>query len=88
MDLKGLVGKLGDIGKTFIEGVTKAAIEIALPGFGGALDKGLGRSINPNAELVFESVPFRSFSFPFEFSPKNEKEKKIYKRFYLCLNFT
>ena len=76
MDLKGLGGKLGDIGKTFIEGVSKAAIEIALPGFGGALDKGLGRSINPNAELVFESVPFRSFAFPFEFSPKNEKEKE------------
>ena len=76
MDLKSLGAKSLDIGKTFIEGISKAAIEIALPGFGGALDKGLGRSINPNAELVFESVPFRSFSFPFEFSPKNEKEKE------------
>ena len=78
MDLKGLgdaMSKSGDIGKTFIEGISKAAIEIALPGFGGALDKGLGRSINPNAELVFESVPFRTFNYPFEFSPKNEKEK-------------
>jgi len=79
LDLKGLgdtMSKVGDIGKTFIEGVSKAAIEIALPGFGAAIDKGLGRSINPNAEMVFKNVPFRSFSFPFEFSPKNEKEKE------------
>ena len=79
LDIKNLsdgLSKAGDIGKTFLEGVTKAAIEIALPGFGAALDKGLGRAINPNAEMVFKSVPFRSFSFPFEFSPKNEKEKE------------
>ena len=75
MDLKSLGAKSLDIGATFLEGVTKAAIEIAIPGFGGALDKGLGRSINPNQELVFKSVPFRTFSFPFEFAPKNEQEK-------------
>jgi hypothetical protein len=79
LDLKGmgdLGNKAGGIGKTFLEGVTKAAIEIALPGFGAAIDKGLGRSINPNAELVFKNVPFRSFSFPYEFAPKNEQEKE------------
>jgi len=79
LDLKGLGdfgAKAGGIGKTFLEGVTKAAIEIALPGFGAAIDKGLGRSINPNAELVFKNVPFRSFSFPYEFAPKNEQEKE------------
>ena len=79
LDIKNMsdgLSKAGDIGKTFLEGVTKAAIEIALPGFGAALDKGLGRAINPNQEMVFESVPFRSFSFPFEFAPKNEKEKE------------
>tara|TARA_R110000787_G_scaffold76653_1_gene168811 strand:+ start:980 stop:2101 length:1122 start_codon:yes stop_codon:yes gene_type:complete len=79
LDIKSLSEALsvaGGVGKTFIEGIGKAAIEIALPGFGAAIDKGLGRSINPNAELVFESVPFRSFAFPFEFSPKNEKEKE------------
>jgi len=77
--LAGSVTSLKDAlsgGGTFLEGVTKAAIEIALPGFGAALDKGLGRSINPNLELVFESVPFRSFTYPFEFAPKNEKEKE------------
>ena len=74
--LKDLIGAQGaGIGKTFIEGVTKAAIEIALPGFGGAIDKALGRSVNPNLELVFERVPFRTFNYPFEFAPKNEKEK-------------
>ena len=79
LDLKGmqdLLAKGGGIGKTFLENIGKAAIEIALPGFGGAIDKGLGRSINPNAELVFKNVPFRSFNFPFEFAPKNEKEKE------------
>lgn len=79
LDLKGLGdfgAKAGGIGKTFLEGISKAAIEIALPGFGAAIDKGLGRSINPNAELVFKNVPFRSFSFPFEFAPKNEQEKE------------
>ena len=79
LDMKNMsdgLSKAGDIGKTFLEGVTKAAIEIAMPGFGAALDKGLGRAINPNQEMVFESVPFRSFSFPFEFAPKNEKEKE------------
>ena len=79
LDMKSILGGLstgGEIAKTFFENVTKAAIEIALPGFGAAIDKGLGRSVNPNAEMVFKSVPFRSFSFPYEFAPKNEKEKE------------
>ena len=76
LDLNNIMGNLGGIGKTFLENVSKAAIEIALPGFGGAVDKALGRSVNPNAELVFKNVPFRTFNFPFEFAPKNEKEKE------------
>ena len=76
LDMKSILSAGGQVGKTFFENVTKAAIEIALPGFGAAIDKGLGRSINPNAELVFKSVPFRTFSFPYEFAPKNEKEKE------------
>ena len=75
--IKDLIGAKGaGIGKTFLENVTKSALEIALPGFGGAVDKALGRSVNPNAELVFKNVPFRTFAFPFEFAPKNEKEKE------------
>ncbi len=70
-----IMDNLKGVGGTFLETVTKSAIEIALPGFGAAVDKGRGVSQNPNAELVFKSVPFRSFNFPFEFAPKNEKEK-------------
>jgi len=66
---------LKGMGANFLETVTKSALEIALPGLGAAVDKGLGRAQNPNAEMVFKSVPFRSFSFPYEFAPKNEKEK-------------
>ena len=62
-------------GGNFVESVSKAALEIALPGLGAAVDKGRGFSQNPNAEMVFKSVPFRSFTFPYEFAPKNEKEK-------------
>ena len=28
------------------------------------------------AEMIFKSVPFRTFNFPYEFAPKNEKEKE------------
>ena len=66
---------LKGMGANFLESVTKAAIEIALPGIGAAVDKGRGFSQNPNSEMVFKSVPFRTFSFPYEFAPKNEKEK-------------
>ena len=70
-----LLESLKGVGANFLETVTKSAIEIALPGIGAAVDKGRGFSQNPNAEMVFKSVPFRSFNFPFEFAPKNEKEK-------------
>ena len=76
LDGKDRIAGLKGIGGSFLESITKAAIEIALPGFGGAIDKARGQSINPNAEMVFKSVPFRTFSFPYEFAPKNEKEKE------------
>ena len=41
----------------------------------GLYDKFKGQAKNPNLESVFKSVPFREFSFPFTFAPKNEKEK-------------
>ncbi len=49
-----------------------------IPGFEGAeaaFDKAKGQAVNPQMELVFQSVPFRTFNFPFEFAPKNQKEK-------------
>ena len=74
-DSKDLLATAGGTLKSFVESVSKAALEIALPGLGAAIDKGRGVSQNPNAEMVFKSVPFRSFNFPYEFAPKNEKEK-------------
>ena len=49
-----------------------------LPGFENAeaaYDKAKGQAFNPQMEVVFKSVPFRNFEFPFEFAPKNPKEK-------------
>ena len=74
-DGKDLLSTTGDTMKNFLESVTKSALEIALPGLGAAVDKGRGFSQNPNSEMVFKSVPFRDFQFPYEFAPKNEQEK-------------
>jgi hypothetical protein len=74
-DGKNMIAKLKDAGIGFLETISKAAIEIALPGYGGVIDKKYGRVQNPKTELIFKGVPFRNFNFPFEFSPKNEKEK-------------
>jgi hypothetical protein len=57
----------------------EAGLQIAsmLPGVGdvrGAIDKTMGRALNPFNEQVFRSVPFREFNFPFTFAPKNRKE--------------
>jgi len=49
-----------------------------IPGFENAeaaYDKAKGQAVNPQLETIFKSVPFREFSFPFEFAPKNSKEK-------------
>ena len=71
-----ILNKLGDAGGGFLRQVITSAMEIALPGFGAIVTKDTGKIVNPNAELVFQGVPFREFSFPFEFAPKNEKEKE------------
>src|SRR5210317_795105 len=70
-----ILEKLGDAGGSFVRSVIEASMNIALPGFGAVVQKETGTAINPNAEMVFTGVPFRSFQFPFEFAPKNEKEK-------------
>ena len=49
-----------------------------IPGFENSkavYDKFKGQAKNPNLESVFKAVPFREFTFPFTFAPKNEKEK-------------
>jgi hypothetical protein len=70
---KGSTGVMGEVAKS----ATFAAIGM-IPGFENArqlYDKSLGQAKNPNLEMIFQSVPFRSFSFPFVFAPKNLKEK-------------
>jgi len=51
-----------------------AALEILVPGAGGFFNRSTGMSVNPNMELAFKSVPFRSFSFDYKFAPKNKRE--------------
>ncbi len=80
-----------DGGGAMIERVLGEAVTgivSALPGVGdvrGAIDKSMGRALNPFNEQVFRSVPFREFQFPFTFAPKNRKEmldvEKIIKLF-------
>ena len=70
-----ILGKLGDAGERFFQTVITAGLDIALPGFSAVTDKTRGKVTNPNAEMVFTGVPMRTFNFPFEFAPKNEKEK-------------
>ena len=71
-----ILNKLENAGESFLRQVITAAMDIALPGFGAVVDKERGKVRNPYAEMVFTGVPFREFSFPFEFAPKNEKEKE------------
>ena len=67
----------GDTKDIFIRSALFGAASL-IPGFEGAeaaFDKAKGQAVNPQMELVFQSVPFRTFNFPFEFAPKNQKEK-------------
>ena len=55
-------------------GAVVAALEIVVPGAGGFFNRSTGMAVNPNMELAFKSVPFRSFNFDYKFAPKNKKE--------------
>ena len=83
-DSKGIVDSL----KAAASGMPDAAAIIGrkalfgaaslIPGFENAesaFDKAKGQAMNPQMEVVFKSVPFRTFEFPFEFAPKNPSEK-------------
>jgi len=83
-DTKGFVEKLksmGSVGGDAVKQIGRKALFGAaslIPGFEGAeaaYDKALGQAVNPQMEVVFQSVPFREFAFPFEFAPKNPAEK-------------
>mgnify|MGYP003653773392 FL=1 len=87
LDGKDKLAKLKDAGGAFLEGISKAALEIFIPGISGAVDKKRGKAVNPQAEFVFKGVPFRSFSYPFEFAPKNEKEQEDVQKIINILKF-
>ena len=82
-----ILEKLEAAGSTFLREVATAAMEIALPGFGAVVQKDTGTAVNPKAELVFTGVPFREFNFPYEFAPKNEKEKDSVQKIINLLKF-
>jgi hypothetical protein len=69
-------GKVKDAAAALGTELISGALSI-IPGAGdlkGALSKITGKATNPNTEMVFKSVPMRSFDFVFEFAPKNKKE--------------
>ena len=71
-------------------GEAVTGIVSALPGVGdvrGAIDKSMGRALNPFNEQVFRSVPFREFNFPFTFAPKNRKEMENVQKIITLLKF-
>lgn len=83
----GLIGGfLGDTGGNLADGITgetvgriaqmaiQGAAEMFAPGIEAAMNRKTGMAMNPNLEMAFKSVPFRSFNFNFDFAPKNSKE--------------
>ena len=97
MDLKEAITQGGGQMLERVLGEAVVGIASALPGVGdirGAIDKSMGRALNPFNEQVFRSVPFREFTFPFVFAPKNRKEmesvQKIIKlfRFHMLPEFS
>ena len=57
-----------------VASLLSSAMQIVSPGIGGLATRAFGKTTNPNMELAFESVPFRSFTYPFTFAPKNHQE--------------
>ena len=71
-----IIGRVKDAAAALGTELISGALSI-IPGMGdlkGALTKVTGKATNPNTEMVFKSVPMRSFDFVFEFAPKNKKE--------------
>jgi hypothetical protein len=71
-----IAGKIKDAAASLGTELISGALSI-IPGAGdlkSALSKITGKATNPNTEMVFKSVPMRSFDFVFEFAPKNKKE--------------
>jgi hypothetical protein len=86
---EGVIGSVADLAGRMKDAAAALGTELIsgalaiIPGMGdlkGALTKLTGKATNPNTEMVFKSVPMRSFDFVFEFAPKNKKElENMYK---------
>jgi hypothetical protein len=76
-DVGELLANLKDTGGVLGRQVLQGALEVTFPGAAGFFTKQSGRAINPRMELAFQSVPFRSFAFDFDFAPKNLKEVQM-----------
>ena len=71
--------KIKNLDISEFKGVGQAMLRGALEAVGGdairvAQQKGSGMAKNPQLELAFESVPFRTFEYQYTFAPKNRKE--------------
>ena len=68
--------ELGDF-KGVPEGILRGALEaMGAQGTRAKLQKSSGRARNPALEVIFESVPFRTFDYEYTFAPRNSKELK------------
>ena len=76
-DLGEILANITDTGGVLARQVLQGALEVTFPGAAGFFTKQTGRAINPRMELAFQSVPFRSFAFDFDFAPKNLKEVQM-----------
>jgi hypothetical protein len=69
--IKGLAGSLGSYGKKLIDEVGES-LELGRPA--QLISKAVGVAFNPHEEQFFKKPNFRSFSYTFDFWPKNEAE--------------
>ena len=90
MSLKEAIMDGGGAALERVLGEAVTGIVSAIPGVGdirGAIDKSMGRAINPFNEQVFRSVPFREFQFPFVFAPKNRTEMEAVQKIITLFKF-
>lgn len=77
IDTEGLLKELASTGGVIGRQILQSSLEVAFPGAAGFFSKNTGRAVNPRMEMAFQSVPFRSFNFDFDFAPKNRNEVEM-----------
>lgn len=90
-DLQNIVkGALGASSEVIMKGGAQDLIKAAVTGtlvnslggntsVSGLISRATGQVLNPNLELLFSGVNLRSFSFDFDFTPRDSKESKVVK---------